>query len=98
METVEIASRLTRPHGVTVGASVDRFGGDAEMTQVLRDQGAAMMIGIEQAVGEEAFLDALQAYVRENAGQIATQAALEDALYAATGSRWDGYLADGLSF
>ena len=95
---IEIATRLTRPYGVTVGAGTDHFGGDAEMTQVLRDQGAAMLLGIEQAVGEEAFLCALQAYVRENAGQIATQAALEDALYAATGSRWDGYLADGLNF
>ena len=68
------------------------------MTQVLRDQGTAMLLGIEQAVGEEAFLSALQAYVRENAGRIATQAALEDALDAATGSRWDGYLTDGLNF
>lgn len=97
-DEIEVATRLTRPYGVTVGAGTDHFGGDAEMTQVLRDQGAAMLLGIEQAVGEEAFLRALQAYVRENAGQIATQAALEEALYAATGSRWDGYLADGLSF
>ena len=95
---IEVATRLTRPYGVTVGAGTDHFGGNAEMTQVLRDQGAAMLLGIEQAVGEEAFLCALQAYVRENAGQIATQAALEDALYAATGSRWDGYLTDGLNF
>ena len=97
-EEIEVATRLTRPYGVTVGAGTDHFGGDAEMTQVLRDQGAAMLLGIEQAVGEEAFLSALQAYVRENAGRIATQAALEDALDAATGSRWDGYLADGLNF
>ena len=97
-EEIEVATRLTRPYGVTVGAGTDHFGGDAEMTQVLRDQGAAMLLGIEQAVGDEAFLSALQAYVRENAGQIATQAALEDALDAATGSRWDGYLADGLNF
>lgn len=95
---IEVATRLTRPYGVTVGAGTDHFGGDAEMTQVLRDQGAAMLLGIEQAAGEEAFLCALLAYARENAGQIADQTALEDALYAATGSRWDGYLADGLSF
>ena len=93
-----MATRLTRPHGVTVGAGTDHFGGDAEMTQVLRDQGAAMMIGIEQAVGEEAFLDALQAYVRENAGGIADRAAMEAALDAATGSRWDGYLEDELTW
>ena len=97
-EQIEVATRLTRPHGVTVGAGTDHFGGDAEMTQVLRDQGAAMMIGIEQAVGEEAFLDALQAYVRENAGGIADRAALEAALDAATGSRWDGYLEDELTW
>ena len=93
-----MATRLTRPHGVTVDAGTDHFGGDAEMTQVLRDQGAAMMIGIEQAVGGEAFLDALQAYVRENAGKIADRAALEAVLDAATGSRWDGYLEDELTW
>ena len=95
---IELSTRLTRPYGVTVGAGTAHFGGDAEMTQVLRDQGAAMLLGIEQAAGEEAFLCALLAYARENAGQIADQPALEDALYAATGSRWVGYLADGLSF
>ena len=97
-EEVEVATRLTRPFGVTVGASTAHFGGDAELTQVLRDQGAAMLLGIEQAIGAEAFLDALRTYVQENAGEIATQASLEDALYAATGSRWDGYLEDGLTF
>ena len=96
--TVEIASRLTRPHGVTVGASADRFGGDAEMTQVLRDQGGAMLMGIEQAVGQEAFAQALAQYVRENAGKIAAQQDLERALQETTGSAWDGYLADELAF
>ena len=97
-QTVEIASRLTRPHGVTVGAPAERFGGDAEMTQVLRDQGGAMLMGIEQAVGQEAFAQALAQYARENAGKIATQQALEQALLEATGSAWDGYLEDELAF
>lgn len=97
-DEIEVATRLTRPRGVTVGAGTDSFGSDAEMTQVLRDQGAAMMIGIEQAVGPEAFLEALTAYVRENAGGIAGQDDLQRALLEATGSRWDGYLADELSF
>ena len=98
LETVEIASRLTRPHGVTVGASVDRFGGDAEMTQVLRDQGGAMLMGIETAVGQEAFAQALRLYVSENAGGIAAQRDLERALEQATGSAWDGYLSDELTY
>ena len=98
METVEIASRLTRPHGVTVGASVDRFGGDAEMTQVLRDQGGAMLMGIETAVGQEAFAQALRLYVSENADGIAAQRDLERALEQATGSAWDGYLSDELTY
>lgn len=97
-EEIEIATRLTRPYGVTVGAGTDHFGGDAEMTQVLRDQGAAMMLGIEQAVGAEAFLDALTVYIDANAGGIATCADLADALYAVTGSRWDGYLEDELTW
>lgn len=96
-EEIEIATRLTRPHGVTVGGSVANFGSDSEMTQVLRDQGAAMLLGIEQAVGEEAFLRALRLYVEENTGGIADFDALEQALYEATGSRWDGYLLDGLA-
>ena len=37
---VEVAMRLTRPHGVNVGASTEHFGDDSEMTQVLRDQQA----------------------------------------------------------
>ena len=96
-DEIEVATRLTRPHGVTVGAGTDHFGSDAEMTQVLRDQGAAVLLGIEQAAGGEAFLRALKAYAQENAGRIAGQAALEEALFEATGSRWDGYLADGLN-
>lgn len=96
-EELEVSTRLTRPYGVTVGASTAHFGGDSEMTQVLRDQGAAMLLGIEQAVGEEAFLSALQRYARENAGKIATQQSLEEALREATGSSWDGYLSDGLA-
>ena len=95
-EEVEPATRLTRPHGVCVGAGVDRFGDDAEMTQVLRDQGAAMLLGIGMAAGEDALADALCRYARESAGQLASRAALERALQAATGSAWDGYLADGL--
>ncbi|MGN0995546.1 MAG: hypothetical protein ACI4PG_01415 [Candidatus Ventricola sp.] len=95
-EELEPATRLTRPHGVRVGAGVDRFGDDAEMTQVLRDQGAAMLLGIGMAAGEEALADALCRYAQENAGQLASQAALERALQEVTGSAWGGYLADGL--
>lgn len=98
LETVEIASRLTRPAGVSVGASVDRFGGGAEMAQVLRDQGGAMLMGIEEAVGEAAFADALSLYVRENAGTIASREDLERALLEATGSSWSGYLTDELTY
>ena len=74
---IEIATRLTRPRGVTVGASTERFGGDGEMTQVLRDAGAAGLMGIEQAVGQAAFLGALQRYVEQNAGGVGTLEALE---------------------
>lgn len=94
---IELSTRLTRPYGVSVGAGTDHFGGDAEMTQVLRDQGAAMLLGIEQAVGGEAFLNALKDYVQDNAGGTATAEALAEALRQASGSSWDGYLADGLS-
>ena len=93
---IEVATRLTRPYGVTVGAGTDHFGGDAEMTQVLRDQGAAMLLGIGMAAGEDALAGALSRYAQENAGQLASRAALERALEEATGSAWDGYLADGL--
>ena len=95
---IEFSTRLTRPYGVTVGAGTAHFGGDAEMTQVLRDQGAAMLLGIEQAVGGETFLQALQVYIRENAGGTAAMEDLAAALRAASGSSWDGYLMDGLSF
>lgn len=95
---IELSTRLTRPHGVTVGAGTAHFGGDAEMTQVLRDQGAAMLLGIEQAVGGEMFMDALRIYIRDNAGGTAAGENLAAALREASGSSWDGYLADGLSF
>lgn len=94
---IEIATRLTRPRGVTIGASTERFGGDGEMTQVLRDAGAAGLMGIEQAVGQAAFLSALQRYAEQNAGRVGTLEALEAALEAATGSDWSGYLADMLA-
>lgn len=96
-EEIEIASRITRPYGVTVGADIRRFGGDAEMTQVLRDQGGAMLLGIEQAIGEEAFMAALRLYIEENAGGFADRAALERALETAGGGSWSGYLEDELN-
>ena len=95
---IELSTRVTRPHGVTVGAGTASFGGDAEMTQVLHDEGAFMLLGIEQAIGEEAFLRALKLYIAQNAGGVATQEAFAEALRQASGSSWDGYLADGLSF
>lgn len=98
IEEVEIASRLTRPAGVCVGAGTAHFGGEAEMTQVLRDQGGAMLLGIERAVGEGPFLEALRLYAGENAGGTGSRAALEDALLRATGSDWSGYLEDELTF
>ena len=95
---VEIAMRLTRPHGVNVGASTEHFGDDSEMTQVLRDQGAASLMGIDTAVGGEAFIRALQIYADENAGGTGSLEKLESALEQATGSAWDGYLSDMLAF
>jgi hypothetical protein len=97
-QEMEIAARVTRPHGVTVGASTALFGNESEMAQVLGDQGGAMLLGIEAAVGEEAFLQALTAYAQRCAGQTGTQQALESALLEATGSDWSGYLADELAF
>ena len=44
-----------------------------------------------------AFLKALSLYVERNAGGVADFDALEEALYEATGSRWDGYLLDWLA-
>lgn len=95
---VEVAMRLTRPHGVNVGASIEHFGDDSEMTQVLRDQGAASLMGIDTAVGGEAFIRALQIYADENAGGTGSLEKLESALEKATGSAWDGYLSDMLAF
>lgn len=96
-DEIEIATRLTRPHGVVIGASTEHFGGDGEMTQVLRDAGAANLMGIEQAVGQEAFIRALQAYIDQNAGGTGSLEALESALREATGSDWSGYLSDMLA-
>ena len=93
-----MGARLTRPAGVCVGAGTAHFGGETEMTQVLRDQGAAMLLGIEQAVGETAFLDALRLYVDQNAGGVGSLSALEEALLSVTGSDWSGYLEDELAF
>lgn len=95
---VEVAMRLTRPHGVNVGASTEHFGDDSEMTQVLRDQGAASLMGIDTAVGGETFIRALQIYADENAGGTGSLEKLESALEQATGSAWDGYLSDMLAF
>ena len=97
-EEMEIAARVTRPYGVTVGAGTAHFGGDAEMTQVLRDQGGAMLLGIEQAVGEETFLQALRLYAQRCGEGIASQADFEAALAEASGSSWSGYLRDELTY
>ncbi len=94
-EDIEVATRLTRPHGVNVGAAVLAFRDDQEMTQVLRDQGAAALLGIEQATGEEAFVRALVRYVRS--ADTGSFDALARALEAETGSDWSGYLADMLA-
>lgn len=95
---IELALRLTRPAGVTVGASTAHFGSESEMTQVLRDQGAAMLLGIEQAVGEETFVTALNLYIESCGGGVGSLKALCSALERAGAGRWDGYLEDGLSF
>ena len=97
-EEIAMADRVTRPYGVTVGATLAHFGGDAERTQVLRDQGGGMLLGIAQAAGEEAFLDALRLYAQENAGEIASLADFERVLLTATGNAWDGYLEDELAY
>ncbi|MBR4040341.1 MAG: hypothetical protein IKJ11_09650 [Clostridia bacterium] len=95
---LELATRITRPAGVCVGASTAHFGSDSEMMQVLRDQGAAMLLGVEQAVGDDAFVRALQAYVRACAGGRGSAEALCRALEQETGSSWDGYISDMLAF
>lgn len=95
---LELATRLTRPAGVCVGAGVMHFGSDSEMTQVLRDAGAAMLLGIEQAVGEAAFVSALTAYVQDCGGGMGSPDALCRALERETGSSWDGYISDVLAF
>ena len=82
---------------MVIGASTEHFGGDGEMTQVLRDAGAAGMMGVDQAVGQEAFIRALQIYIEQNAGGVGTLEALEKALEEATGSDWGGYLEDMLA-
>ena len=94
---MELATRITRPVGVTVGATTAHFGSRSEMEQVLREQGAAMLLGVEQAVGTDAFVTALELYAGENAGGVGTLEALCDALERATGSSWSGYLSDMLS-
>ena len=94
---VEIATRVTRPAGVTVGAGTAHFGSVSEMTQVLRDQGGAMLMGVAEAVGYEAFADALRAYAQACAHGFGSLDALCGALEAATGSDWRGYLTDELS-
>ena len=97
-EEIEVSSRLTRPYGVTIGAGVEHFGSDAEMTQVLRDQGAAMMLGIGEAAGYDALTQALVSYAQENADAFADRQALEAALERATGADWSGYLEDELNY
>lgn len=97
-EEIEVATRLTRPYGVTVGAGVDRFGSDAEMTQVLRDQGAAMLLGIGEAIGYDALAQALCAYAADNAYEIADRQDFEAALESAGAGSWTGYFDDELSY
>ena len=97
-EEIEVATRLTRPFGVTVGADVSRFGGDVEMTQVLRDQGAAMLMGIADAMGAEEFVRTMNLYAQENAALIADRQDFEAALESVSESSWAGYLEDELSF
>ena len=83
---------------MTIGASTERFGGDVELAQVLRDAGAAGLMGIEQAVGQAAFLSALQRYAEQNAGGVGTiRSARGGARGGETGSDWSGYLADMLA-
>ena len=95
---LELATRVTRPVGVNVGATTAHFGSDAEMGQVLRDAGAAMLLGIEQAVGMDAFVTALDVYASENMEKTGSLEALCDAFERATGSSWDGYISDMLAF
>lgn len=95
---LELANRITRPAGVCIGASTAHFGTGSEMAQVLCDAGAGMLLGIEQAVGDAAFVSALTAYVQDCGGRMGSPAALCSALERETGSSWDGYISDMLAF
>ena len=93
---VEPATRLTHPRGVTIGAPLSVFADADEVAIVLRDSGGAMILGMPEAAGEAAFVEALNAYAEENAGRKASMEAFLSSLWKATGSRWDGYLKDWL--
>lgn len=96
-EEIEVSTRLTRPYGVNVGAGILAFGSDTEMTQVLRDRGAAMLLGIGQAEGYDVLMQAMNAYAQGNARGIADRTDFFAALERVTGSDWSGYLMDEMS-
>ena len=57
-----------------------------------------MMLGIEQAMGREAFAEAMKMYISDQAHRIAQRSDLEAALFKASGASYAGYLEDELSF
>lgn len=96
LSQVEPALRITRPFGVTTGASLENFLTISEYSQTVYHRGAGMLHGIREATSLEMYCEFMKLYLTQNAYKIATREDFLSALLTATGSSWIGYLNDYL--
>lgn len=93
---IDPALSLTVPGGVRADMPMAYFASQAEAQILLQGRGVAALFLLWDVMGEEAFLQAVSAYVAENAYEEGTIEAFVTACNQASGGQWGAFLTDML--
>ena len=92
---IDAALGITLPGGLTVESETTAFSASTDYNNVLRYRGAAVMEMLDEAMDGD-FMDALTAYVRASAFEIANRSDFINALNSTDGSDWSAWLSETL--
>lgn len=86
------ALQTTIPGGMTVDSEAERFNSRMEYEIVVTDRGTAVLHEMRQAMGEDAFMEALSTYVSRMWMKNAAASDFLSAMNDVSSRRWDEYL------